>query len=679
MSLFQLKGDILSFIYTNSESSPTANFSGKLGFSDSFIDMTVDSVYTLFISTENISTNSIYEIIDKLDGVESSPKIPIKGSKPERQIPSTRCSVTSPDNNLIFDVLYDTQTYNPTNKWISVSILIIEKNGSSNLDDEGIVYFTYNFYGSSAEENIYNGGIYQYDNGTVDGNGDIQFTFGTTNGDLNDVTVIDIHNDDLNNVDFLDVQNLAGNRTDTLISVVKENSIKTNVYQITSVGSSPENVKRFNVTTVSDTSETVAQNDTLFITYSIAGTKGTSGSSGSSGTSGSSGSSGTSGSSGSSGSSGTSGSSGSSGSSGTSGSSGSSGTSGSSGSSGTSGSSGSSGTSGNDGAPGTSGSSGSSGTSGSSGSSGTSGILPLDGTTTNGLITYDGDGTGTVETKLTFSPSTLQINATNTDGGYIRLYGGLYTSVSPYISPDGLWTTLKFGSTTTGKVFDFQNNKIAFDNDQTNTYIQANTSTPEDLEIHADQDILLMADNRVGVKTTTPAFELDVSGNIGVSGYIFPEIAAGTTYGTILDPTNATWTSAGNLSQPVSSFRVGTAISQTVGNIYNLKSTGWVVADAAGASDSTGLLGMSTKTATSNFYMSEGLMSILATNVGGTYADGAPLYLDPSNTGDMTFTAPTSGSGVVVRIVGHAIDSISAARATYYIIYFRPSSDWIEL
>ncbi len=76
------------------------------------------------------------------------------------------------------------------------------KNGSSNLDDEGIVYFTYNFYGSSSGENTYNGGIYQYDTGTVDSDGDIQFTFGTTNGDLNDVTTIDIYNDDLNNVDF---------------------------------------------------------------------------------------------------------------------------------------------------------------------------------------------------------------------------------------------------------------------------------------------------------------------------------------------------------------------------------------------------------------------------------------------------------------------------------------------
>lgn len=72
-------------------------------------------------------------------------------------------------------------------------------------------------------------------------------------------------------------------------------------------------------------------------------------------------------------------------------------------------------------------------------------------------------------------------------------------------------------------------------------------------------------------------------------------------------------------------------------------------------------------------------MQIISTDFAGTYADGAPLYLDPSNPGQMTFTAPTTGSGVVVRIVGHAVDSVSANRTTYYIIYFRPSSDWIEL
>lgn len=46
---------------------------------------------------------------------------------------------------------------------------------------------------------------------------------------------------------------------------------------------------------------------------------------------------------------------------------------------------------------------------GNSGTSGTSGILPLSGTTTNGIITYNGDGSGTVENKFIFDGTNLFI------------------------------------------------------------------------------------------------------------------------------------------------------------------------------------------------------------------------------------------------------------------------------
>jgi hypothetical protein len=213
-------------------------------------------------------------------------------------------------------------------------------------------------------------------------------------------------------------------------------------------------------------------------------------------------------------------------------------------------------------------------------------------------------------------------------------------------------------------------NKLYFDSDATNTYIAANTSDPEDLEIHADQDLLLMADNAVGIKTTTPAYDLDVSGSIGLTGSINPAIGAGTSFA---------WNSRNDISQPISSFRIGTAISQTRTEIYNLKSSGWVIADCAGASDSTGLLGMSLSTATSNYFMNEGLILIPATSIGGTYALGAPLYLDPSNTGGMTFTAPTSGTGVIVRAVGFAVGTNTISSVTYRNIMFKPSNDFIEL
>jgi hypothetical protein len=47
------------------------------------------------------------------------------------------------------------------------------------------------------------------------------------------------------------------------------------------------------------------------------------------------------------------------------------------------------------------------------------------------------------------------------------------------------------------KDIDMQTNKLYFDQDSTNTYIASNTDDPEDLEIHADQDIILNPDGQV--------------------------------------------------------------------------------------------------------------------------------------------------------------------------------------
>jgi len=52
--------------------------------------------------------------------------------------------------------------------------------------------------------------------------------------------------------------------------------------------------------------------------------------------------------------------------------------------------------------------------------------------------------------------------------------------------------------------------KLSFDNDTENTYIKANSDNPEDLEIHADQDIILNPDNQVIVNS-----------NISASGDLF--------------------------------------------------------------------------------------------------------------------------------------------------------------
>jgi hypothetical protein len=179
----------------------------------------------------------------------------------------------------------------------------------------------------------------------------------------------------------------------------------------------------------------------------IAGTSGTSGSSGSSGVVGGAGTSGTSGSSGLSAQDGSNGSSGSSGTSGLNGV-GTNGTSGTSGSNGIAGVNGSSGTSGSSGSSGLSGGGGTSGSAGSSGSSGSSGYLVLNGTTNNGLITYDNATSGGfVEADLTFEPTQKIL----TVSGSIDLYSGIHLIPNKY-PPTGQGGML-YASGSTGNAY----------------------------------------------------------------------------------------------------------------------------------------------------------------------------------------------------------------------------------
>ena len=126
------------------------------------------------------------------------------------------------------------------------------------------------------------------------------------------------------------------------------------------------------------------------------------------------------------------------------------------------------------------------------------------GTPVNDQIAVWTDAT-TVEgtTKLTFENSTITVHSANANGTGIEIYGGVYPTVTSWISPIGASNKMNFGDGTSGHIFDFLNNKIAFDGDSTNTYIQANTDVPEDLEIHADQDIILAADNAVVIGAVT--------------------------------------------------------------------------------------------------------------------------------------------------------------------------------
>ena len=332
MSVFQLKGDILSYVFNNTITLPTGDYSRNLGFSSALSNMSVGTTYIMYISTDTFREDDVTNIIELLDGVQSRQDIPVIGSKAVLEIPSARCAVTTPDSTLVFDVLYNTQS--SLTNGISVKINVVDKNGS-NFTDEETVYFTYNLYGTGGNNALNNGGLYQVVNSTPSSNGEVQLNF-TSGTQLSNVNKFSIYDTDVNGTDYTELLELIyNNYPDSLLTIKKEGSDLSNVYRIDG-SNTGTNYVQFNSTAVATTTQTVAVDDTLFFTFDIKGDDGTSGSSGSSGTSGSSGSSGSSGTSGSSGSSGTSGSSGSSG------------TSGSSGSSGTSGSSGSSGTSGNE-------------------------------------------------------------------------------------------------------------------------------------------------------------------------------------------------------------------------------------------------------------------------------------------------------------------------------------------
>ena len=151
--------------------------------------------------------------------------------------------------------------------------------------------------------------------------------------------------------------------------------------------------------------------------------------------------------------------------------------------------------------------------------------ISFNGSTANGLVTYGSATTADVESKLTFNSSTLFIESTNVGGGGIEMFAGTYPVANAYISPKGIFTTILFGSTSTGKIFDFQNNKIAFDSDSTNTYIQADTDNPENLEIHADGNIELRADDDLQVFS-----DVDITGDVTASGDLsisgFPSVSA---------------------------------------------------------------------------------------------------------------------------------------------------------
>jgi hypothetical protein len=73
------------------------------------------------------------------------------------------------------------------------------------------------------------------------------------------------------------------------------------------------------------------------------------------------------------------------------------------------------------------------------------------------------------------------------------------------------------------------------------------------------------------------------------------------------------------------------------------------------------------------------MATIPASDVNGTYSNSAgdPVFLDPSNTGELTLTEPASGA--FVRQMGYVINGVTISSVNYYIIWFDPSPTYIRV
>lgn len=146
-------------------------------------------------------------------------------------------------------------------------------------------------------------------------------------------------------------------------------------------------------------------------------------------------------------------------------------------------------------------------------STGTANTVPLFSAASaigNSIITQPTSQQVTISSTSNSAPATLQLPISTSSGpnptlGGVNIYGGLYNVALPNISPATSTGIIQFGSATSGQSFDFRNNKIAFDTDSTNTFIKADSSNPESLEIHADKDIQLRPDGYVVIYQGGPA------------------------------------------------------------------------------------------------------------------------------------------------------------------------------
>ena len=105
------------------------------------------------------------------------------------------------------------------------------------------------------------------------------------------------------------------------------------------------------------------------------------------------------------------------------------------------------------------------------------------------------------------------------------------------------------------------------------------------------------------------------------------------------------------------------------GDVYYYGASGWAAANAGAEATTKGLVGVALDITSATGMLTEGVVKLASTPLGGSPAVGDVLYLSTTN-GELTVDAPT-GSTEYVRVMGYYLGSDKA--------YFSPSQDWIDI
>jgi len=183
---------------------------------------------------------------------------------------------------------------------------------------------------------------------------------------------------------------------------------------------------------------------------------------------------------------------------------------------------------------------------------------------------------------------------------------------------------------------------------------------------------------RVGIAIATPLETLHVGGNLRVDGSV--------TFGSSINTTIQDFTGSDPYNFSINGEIRGDIIkignSTTVlSKLYYLTDSGaWALVDAdASTTGGPSLLGLAVGTnSNTNGMLIRGFARVAASILASTATakQGDPVYISTTDSGLMTFTAP-SATNDIVRIVGYLVAPVSSN--TDSVIYFRPDNTWVEI